>query len=74
MARVVGGLSDENNDMSDALMQMGCAEPGNPVKLGYWLRAAKDKIGGNLKLMHDGHTKFGVRWRLRQMNGDLTGG
>jgi hypothetical protein len=71
MARVVGSLSDENNEMSDALMQMGCAEPSNPIKVGYWLRAAKDKIGSGWKLVHDGHNKFGVRWKL-QRNGDLT--
>jgi hypothetical protein len=72
MSRVVGSLSDENNEMSDALMQMGCSEPGNPIKVGYWLRAAKDKIGGGLKLVHDGHNKHGVRWKLQRTNGDLT--
>jgi hypothetical protein len=74
MSRVVGSLSDPNNEMSDALMQMGCAEPNNPIKVGYWLRAAKDKIGSNLKLMHDGHNRFGVRWKLQRTNGDLTNG
>jgi len=74
MARVVGSLSDEKNELSDALMQMGCAEPSNPIKVGYWLRASKDKIGGGYKLVHDGHNKFGVRWRLQRTNGDLTNG
>jgi hypothetical protein len=72
MARVVGSISDERNEMSDAMMQMGCAEPNNPIKVGYWLRAAKDKIGGGLKLVHEGHNKFGVKWRLQPMNKDLT--
>jgi hypothetical protein len=71
MARIVGSLSDENNELSDALMQMGCSEPNNPIKVGYWLRASKDKIGGGWKLVHDGHSKFGVRWRLQRTNGDL---
>jgi hypothetical protein len=74
MARIVGSLSDEKNELSDALMQMGCAEPNNPIKVGYWLRASKDKIGSNWKLVHDGHNKFGVRWRLQRTNGDLTHG
>jgi hypothetical protein len=74
MARVVGSLSDENNELSDALMQMGCAEPNNPIKVGYWLRASKDKIGSGYKLVHDGHNKFGVRWKLQKTNGDLTNG
>jgi len=74
MARVVGSLSDEKNELSDALMQMGCAEPNNPIKVGYWLRASKDKIGSGYKLMHDGHNKFGVRWKLQKTNGDLTNG
>jgi hypothetical protein len=74
MARIVGSLSDERNELSDALMQMGCTEPNNPVKVGYWLRASKDKIGSNWKLVHDRHNKFGVRWRLQRVNGDLTSG
>lgn len=74
MARVVGSLSDTNSELSDSLMQMGCAEPNNPIKIGYWLRASKDKIGGGYKLMHDGHNKFGVRWKLQRTNGDLTNG
>ncbi len=74
MARVVGSLSDTNNELSDALMQMGCAEPNNPIKVGYWLRAAKDKIGSGFKIVHDGHSKFGVRWKLQRTNGDLTNG
>jgi hypothetical protein len=74
MARVVGSLSDEKSELSDALMQMGCAEPNNPIKVGYWLRASKDKIGSGWKLVHDGHNKFGVKWKLRKTNGDLTNG
>ena len=74
MARIVGSLSDEHNELSDALMQMGCAEPNNPIKVGYWLRASKDKIGGGVKLVHDGHSKHGVRWRLQKTDGDLTDG
>lgn len=72
MARIVGSLSDESNELSDALMQMGCSDPNNPIKVGYWLRAAKDKIGSGFKLVHDGHGKIGVRWRLQRTNGDLT--
>jgi hypothetical protein len=72
MARIVGSLSDERGELSDSLMQMGCAEPNNPIKVGYWLRASKDKIGGGYKLVHDGHSKYGVRWKLQRTNGDLT--
>jgi hypothetical protein len=73
MARIVGSLSDERSELYDALTQMGCSEPNNPTKVGYWLRASKDKIGSGLKLVHDGHNKFGVRWKLqRATNGDLT--
>ena len=71
MSRVVGSLSDENSELSDSLMQMGCAEPNNPVKVGYWLRASKDKIGSGWKLVHDGHSKHGVRWRLQALRGVL---
>jgi len=63
---IVGGLSDEKNELNDALMQMGCQEPNNPIKVGYWLRASKDKIGSGYKLVHDGHNKFGVRWKTAE--------
>jgi hypothetical protein len=71
MARIVGSLSDEKNELSDSLMQMGCVEPTNPIKVGYWLRASKDKVGGGWKLMHDGHSKYGVRWKLHSIRGEL---
>jgi hypothetical protein len=71
MARIVGSLSDEKNELSDSLMQMGCAEPTNPIKVGYWLRASKDKVGAGWKLMHDGHSKHGVRWKLHKIYGKL---
>jgi hypothetical protein len=71
MARLVGSIADTNSELSDALQHMGCTEPTNPVKVGYWLRASKDKIGSGYKLVHDGHSRFGVRWRLQKLNGDL---
>jgi hypothetical protein len=74
MARAVGSLLDQNNELSDSLMQMGCAEPNNPIKVGYWLRASKDKIGSGWKLLHEGHNNRGVKWKLQKINGDLTNG
>jgi Primase C terminal 2 (PriCT-2) len=74
MARAVGSLLDQNNELSDLLMQMGCAEPSNPIKVGYWLRASKDKIGSGWKLLHEGHNNRGVKWKLQKINGDLTNG
>jgi len=73
MTRVVGSLIDQNNEMNDMMLQMGCAEPNNPIKVGYWLRASKDKIGGGWKLVHDKHTNRGVRWRLQRTLRGLTG-
>jgi hypothetical protein len=72
MARVVGSISDERNELSDALTQMGCSEPTHPKHVGYWLRAAKDKIGSNLKLVHDGYNQVGVKWKLKRLGGGLT--
>jgi hypothetical protein len=67
MARIVGSLEDKDNEMSDSLLQMGCSEPSNPVKVGYWLRASKDKIGSGWKLVRDSHSKLGVRWKLHKI-------
>lgn len=79
VARVVGSLTDENNELNDLLLQTGCTEPTNPTKIGYWLRTSKDKIGSGWKLVNDGHGRRGVRWRLQRVgarrvpdpNGDL---
>lgn len=67
MARLAGSLTDNDNVLSDSLMSMGCLEPNNPIKVGYWLRASKDKIGAGLKLVHDGQNKVGVKWRLQSV-------
>jgi len=40
-----------NFALRDALEQAGCADTNSSAKLGYWLRAHKNRIAGGLKLI-----------------------
>lgn len=54
-----------NNELRDAL-QLVCAEKPNSRRLGYWLRAHRDRIVDDLQLRQsgtDGHAKV-VRWSV----------
>lgn len=55
----------ENEDLRDAL-QLICAEKPNSRRLGYWLRAHRDRIVDGLQLKQsgtDGHAKVG-KWSV----------
>ncbi len=57
------GFDKVNPDLYDAL-QLVCSEKPNARRLGYWLRAHRDRIVGGLVLKHagaEGRTKT-VRW------------
>jgi hypothetical protein len=48
-----------------ALEDAGCSEPGDPHKLGYWLRAKRDHFGGGFQLKpQQSPETHGVRYRL----------
>jgi hypothetical protein len=50
VARDLAGWASGNAELRDALENAGCAEPNNASKVGYWLRAHKNRIAGGLKL------------------------
>jgi len=51
----------------EALASAGCSDPGDAIKVGYWLRAARDKVAADLKLRsRSGHQSIGT-WRLTRM-------
>ncbi len=52
--------------LRDALIDAGCAEPSDAVKLGYWLREHRDRVAGEWGLERDGsQRRVGARWQLR---------
>lgn len=73
IARLVGGVLDANGHLSSKMMANGCSEPNSPMKVGYWLRSQRDRLGKGLKLVHAGKNSNGVMWRLKRTdgNGDL---
>jgi putative DNA primase/helicase len=66
VARIVGGLTDANGELGKTLIQAGCAEPNDTTKLGYWLRACRDKRGAGVKLVKGGskYKGSGNIWRF----------
>ena len=68
------GFNGPEEDLASALMSAGCAEITNNVKVGFWLRDCRDKVGGGYKLEFvKASGKMGNSWRFRNLeNGDLT--
>jgi putative DNA primase/helicase len=46
----VRGLTMFDNSLADVLHDSGCSDPRDAVKLGFWLRANRDRCGGDFKL------------------------
>lgn len=73
VARVVNGITDVNGELADAMLQNGCSEPNQPIKVGYWLRGCRDRISHGIKLVHAGNSKTGVKWKLERIGQELVG-
>ena len=73
ISRFAGGVADSDGNLSATMMASGCAEPTSALKVGYWLREQRDKLGAGYKLVNVGKGMYGVRWQLKPivMNGDL---
>jgi hypothetical protein len=84
VARVAGSMTDLDNKVVDAMREAGCAEPMNPIKVGYFLREARDKFGAGFQLRLVSSTSSTTkRYQFKPIspaqstpidNGDLTGG
>ena len=66
VARDLAGWASGNAELRDALEGAGCADSTNTAKVGYWLRAHKNRIASGLKLtfeqVHGGRDPG--RWSL----------
>jgi Primase C terminal 2 (PriCT-2) len=74
VARLVNGITDSTGELAGVLIQNGCQEPNSPIKVGYWLRGFRDRIGKGVKLVNAGNSKVGVRWRFQRIGQELIGG
>jgi putative DNA primase/helicase len=66
-ATVFGGTQATGSTLFDALVAAGCKEPTDSGALGYWLRAHKDSVAGEWKLMKGALRHSAVTWRLRPL-------
>lgn len=71
IAKLAGGMADSDGELSALLMQAGCTDPNSALKIGYWLREQRDKLGAGHKLVSGERGAHGVRWQLKPINGDL---
>jgi hypothetical protein len=72
VARIVGGLLDTNGELINTMQESGCSEPTNPKKVGFFLRAERDKIADGWKLVTSGENKHGVKWKFVRIEESLT--
>lgn len=64
VARLGGGISDTNGQLTNALVECGCKEPNSPRAIGYFLRGNRDKVFGGMKLVGGAHTLVGAKWKF----------
>lgn len=72
VARVVGGLLDQDGELVTALQQSGCSEPTSPLKVGYWMRGERDKISNGWKLTQTRTASHAARWKFVKVEEELT--
>jgi hypothetical protein len=46
----VRSMTDMEGKLAEALLGAGCSDPQDAVRIGYWLRANRDRFGAGLKL------------------------
>jgi hypothetical protein len=64
IAHAAGGISDQNGQLTNALINAGCKEPNSPAIVGYWLRSARDKVYGGYKLVAGTQTQHIRKWQF----------
>jgi hypothetical protein len=67
VVRLVGGISDPNGELASELVANGCQEPNNPTKVGYFLRACRDRISGGIKLVSSGTSQHRIKWKFERV-------
>jgi putative DNA primase/helicase len=68
IAKLAGSIADSDGELTALMLQSGCTEPNSPLKIGYWLREQRDKLGAGYKLVSGERGTHGVRWQLRPIS------
>jgi hypothetical protein len=55
-------------ELKAAIEAAGCSDASNPVKVGYWLRAHRDRVAAGRKLVQCGTPHGLAQWLLRELN------
>ena len=54
-------------ELKAAVEAAGCSDASNPIKVGYWLRAHRDRVAAGRKLVNSGPTHGCAKWLLREL-------
>jgi hypothetical protein len=68
IAKLVGSVMDADGELGALMLNQGCAEPNNALKVGYWLRSIRDKRAGPWKITHAGKDMHGAKWMFKRDN------
>jgi putative DNA primase/helicase len=55
-------------ELKAAIEGAGCSDASSPVKVGYWLRAHRDRVAAGRKLVQCGTPHGLAQWLLRELN------
>lgn len=58
------GFRLESKELREAMEAAGCSDASQAQKVGYWLRANRDRVAGELKLRHASSAHNIARWKL----------
>jgi putative DNA primase/helicase len=64
IAHLAGGISDQNGQLTNALLESGCRDPNSPRVIGQWLGRNRDKVFKGMKLVGGAHGMMGTKWKF----------
>jgi hypothetical protein len=69
ISAVVNLFGEEAGRIRESIEAAGCADASNVLKVGYWLRANRDRVAGRWKLKQAGEAHRTARWTLESGGG-----
>lgn len=67
---VAYGFVDTDGVLCQALISAGCVDPLSTIKIGYWLRECRDKIGAGYKLIQSRVVHKAGHWVFKRLNNE----
>jgi putative DNA primase/helicase len=68
VAQFCGGYDEDAKALREIVEAAGCSDASNATKVGYWLRASRDRVAGGLKLKHRVAGQGVAKWKLESIS------